>query len=368
MPSRTLRSAALAAASMRAIGGASRKFTVYSSASRQHLDRGLINTADLEAARTLLALEMIVRIGKRSVINLPVRFVLGLFVLAGIATFPAPASADTFGSSASTGVADNCNLAGVGGSQTGGATAVAPEGKLVESCGGSLINADATASAGIAQGNVTISGGAYVLGSLHASGSASGPSRADGRAIFFEQLVVAPTIDFSDFAFDVIATYTFDGNIMGQAQAAGELQTVSAIASFDQSATICTFDCGACPPFGCTITVVTAGEHQSTIMETIPVLTSSPFLSVQTTLDTFAGSTTFPLTDQPGAADFSSTGILSLTLPPGFTFASDVNQGVLGGASAVPEPGTWALLIVGVGVLGLVLPAGFFRPKATARM
>lgn len=280
---------------------------------------------------------------------LPVRLILcSLFVLvAALIAFSiaAPASAGTFGSVASTGVADNCNLAGVGGIQTGDTAAVAPEGKIVESCGGNLVNADATASAGIAQGNVTISGGAYVLGSLHASGSASGPSRADGRAIFFEQLIVAPTIDFSDFAFDVIATYTFDGDITGNAQAAGELQTVSAIASFDQFGAICTYDCGVTP--------VAGGEHQSTITETIPVLTSSPFLSVQTFLDTFAGSTTFPLTDQPGAADFSSTGILSLTLPPGFTFTSDVNQGVLAGPSAVPEPGTWALLATGLGVLGL---------------
>ncbi|MGH7684586.1 MAG: PEP-CTERM sorting domain-containing protein [Vulcanimicrobiaceae bacterium] len=289
---------------------------------------------------------------------LPARLILcSPFVLvAALIAFSiaAPASADTFGSSASTGVADNCNLAGVGGIQTGGAAAVAPEGKIVETCSGNLVNADATASAGIAQGNVTISGGEYVLGSLHASGSASGPSRADGRAIFFEQLIVAPTIDFSDFAFDVIASYTFDGDISGHAQAAGELQTVSAIASFDQDATICTYDCGVCPPFGCTITVVTAGEHQSTITETIPVLTSSPVLSVQTFLDTFAGSTTFLFTDQPGAADFSSTGILSLTLPPGFTFTSDVNQGVLAGPSAVPEPGTWALLATGLGMLGLL--------------
>ena len=238
----------------------------------------------------------------------------------------------TFSTSASTGVKDMCNLAGVGGIQTGDASAIAPEGRLIENCNGSNINSDATASAGLAQGNVSISGGAFLLGSLHTSASASGPSQADGRAIFFELLTVLPTADFGNFAFNVVATYTVDGDISDHAQAAAELQTTSALSSIDQSSAVCTYNCGLTP--------VANGHYLFSIVETIPVLTSSPFLSVQTTLDTFAGSTTFPFTDQPGAADFSNTGSLALTLPDGFTFVSDVNQGVLTPPpGSAPEPG-----------------------------
>ena len=255
-----------------------------------------------------------------------------------------------------------CDLAGVGGIDNGAATSVAPTAHLLGGCNGSNINSEATASAGIAQGNVVVSGGAFVMGSSHTSASAIGPSTADGRAIFNELLTVAPTAGFGDNAFDVVATYTVDGDLGGQAQAVAELQTTSFFESLDHSSAFCTFDCGVCT-FGCDIVVVSdAGAHYKfSIVETIPVLTASPFLFVQTTLDTFAGSTTFPYTDQPGSADFTSTGTLSLTLPDGFTFVSDVNQGVLTPPASVPEPVTFALLLAAAAGLG------FARRRARQR-
>jgi hypothetical protein len=273
--------------------------------------------------------------------------VLALAIVAGLSS-PAD-SAPTFGTSASTGVHDNCNVAGAGGSQSGDATAVAPEGKLVESCSSNLIDSDATADAGIAQGNVSVSGGAFVLGSSHTYASASGPSQADGRAIAFELLTVVPTTDFQGATFNVTATFTAEGDIGGHADAVAELELTSALESIDQSSAICTFDCGVCI-FGCTITPVGDGHYRFSTVIIIPVETSSPFLSVQTTLDTFAGSSAFPFTDQPGTSDFSDTGTVSLTLPAGFTFISDVNQGVLG-STTIPEPGT--LLLLGASLGGL---------------
>jgi hypothetical protein len=63
------------------------------------------------------------------------------------------------------------------------------------------------------------------------------------------------------------------------------------------------------------------------------------------------------LTSQGGYADFSNTAAFSMILPTNASFTS--GSGVfLSQASAVPEPATWAMLIVGFGVIGVMMRRG----------
>jgi hypothetical protein len=58
--------------------------------------------------------------------------------------------------------------------------------------------------------------------------------------------------------------------------------------------------------------------------------------------------------DSGWALNYQNTGTIKLILPPGVTYTSD--SGVfLTGASAVPEPTTWALMLAGFGGLGAAL-------------
>jgi hypothetical protein len=128
---------------------------------------------------------------------------------------PAKAAA-MFGTVALTGVSDKCNLNPLGGTTQGDATTIAPQGLLVESCNSLTINvnASANASAGIAQGNVVLSDGAYVLGSLHAPANVIGPAGAHGRAIASEVLNIVPTGGFTDGYFKVKpASFTFNSDV-----------------------------------------------------------------------------------------------------------------------------------------------------------
>jgi hypothetical protein len=270
----------------------------------------------------------------------------------GIAVSQPAKAAATFGTVALTGVSDMCNLVPLGGTTQGDATAIAPQGLLIESCQSPTINVNAVAdaSAGIAQGNVVLSDGAYVLGSLHTAASATGPAAAHARAIFSELLNIVPTSGFADGYFNVTATFTVDGNLSGQAQAGGELQLGAYYGSDNE------FN-GVCAGAACTTSPVSPGAHTFVITDTVTVSTLYPYLFVQTFLDAVAGNFTYPFSNQSGAADFSNTGTLFLTLPAGFTFNSDVNNGVPSSPSTVPEPTTLALL--GIGLAGL----GFSRRR-----
>lgn len=263
-----------------------------------------------------------------------------------LTTQPAKAS-PTFGTVASTGVSDMCNLNPLGGITQGDATAIAPQGLLIESCNSPFVNVNAVAdaSAGIAQGDVVLSDGAYVLGGLHAAAKVVGPAKAQAGAIFSELLNIVPTSGFADGYFNVTAMYTIDGTLSGNAAGSGELQLGAYYGSDDE------FN-GICAGTDCT-TSVSDGAHTFSITATVPVSTLYPYLFVQTFLSAIAGDFSYPFSDLPGNADFSNTGTLSLILPTGFTFTSDVNNGVSSPTTSVPEPPTLWLIAVALG--GLVL-------------
>jgi hypothetical protein len=52
-----------------------------------------------------------------------------------------------------------------------------------------------------------------------------------------------------------------------------------------------------------------------------------------------------------GGADFGNTARLSLTTSPGLTWDSSQGSGVFL-QTPVPEPGSWALMVAGLGVAG----------------
>jgi hypothetical protein len=83
------------------------------------------------------------------------------------------------------------------------------------------------------------------------------------------------------------------------------------------------------------------------------VPTTSPEIFVEPFLRLFANSFDFPIPNASGSADFSDTGTLLLTLPDGFTFTSDTNNGVIPVATAVPEPSTLALFTSALALLAL---------------
>jgi len=51
-------------------------------------------------------------------------------------------------------------------------------------------------------------------------------------------------------------------------------------------------------------------------------------------------------------SDYTNTSALSLRLPEGVTFVSE--SGFFGTAASVPEPGTWAMMVLGFGAIGAV--------------
>ena len=53
-----------------------------------------------------------------------------------------------------------------------------------------------------------------------------------------------------------------------------------------------------------------------------------------------------------GFADFSNSAHLRFVLPKNVTFTSQSGVGLTGTLGAVPEPSTWAMLIVGFGAVG----------------
>lgn len=56
-----------------------------------------------------------------------------------------------------------------------------------------------------------------------------------------------------------------------------------------------------------------------------------------------------------GFADFSNSAHLRFVLPQNVTFTSQSGVGLTGAVGAVPEPSTWAMLIVGFGAVGLTM-------------
>lgn len=76
------------------------------------------------------------------------------------------------------------------------------------------------------------------------------------------------------------------------------------------------------------------------------------------TFDVFASLSTFvSMNDNPGTVtmDFLHTGRFGVRAEPGVTFTSDSGVFLSGPTQAVPEPATWAMLIIGFGGVGAAL-------------
>jgi hypothetical protein len=95
---------------------------------------------------------------------------------------------------------------------------------------------------------------------------------------------------------------------------------------------------------GDTATFDVVSSTKSNVLATITayadVSASSPSFQLLAQLD--AGG------DGPIFADFSHTATLGIDLPPGLSFTSD-SPGFLSG---IPEPSTWAMMLIGIGLIG----------------